>query len=155
MWPTERYADVAKRIVDETGWTMVVCGSKAEAKQAASVIKSANIDSLCLTGKTTLPEFVEVVRGARLLVGNETSAVHIAACVQTDSVCILGGGHFGRFVPYSDGAIGMKPVAVFEKMDCFGCNWKCVSEHDPSECAPCISAVSVDQVIAEVLQLIV
>jgi ADP-heptose:LPS heptosyltransferase len=103
-----------------------------------------------LAGKTSLPEFVEVIRQARLLISNETSAVHIAAAVKTPSVCILGGGHFGRFLPYPEKVVNCKPVAVFKKMACFGCNWKCNQPHNVNGCVPCIEQIEMPDVISAV-----
>jgi len=42
-------------------------------------------------------------------------------------VAILGGGHFGRFLPYVVIPEKKKhlPAVVFHKMDCFGCEWDC------------------------------
>ena len=105
---------------------MVICGVKSEYEDAELIINQASIDSaINLTGETTLPESCELVRGAKLLIGIETSAVHIAAATNTPSICLLGGGHFGRFMPYSEKRKGINPVAVFSRMDCYGCNWKC------------------------------
>jgi len=53
-----------------------------------------------LAGKTTIAQLVELIRNASLLIGNDSAAIHMAAATQTPSVCILGGGHYGRFLPY-------------------------------------------------------
>jgi ADP-heptose:LPS heptosyltransferase len=84
-------------------------------------------------------------------VGNETSATHIAVAVGTPSICLLGGGHFGRFVPYPDGVGGTIPVPVHHAMDCFGCDWHCTQPHRDGDPAPCIAAIAVDSVVREAL----
>jgi ADP-heptose:LPS heptosyltransferase len=53
-----------------------------------------------LTGKTTLPQLVNLIAGAKILISNESCAVHIAAAVGTNAVCISNGNHFGKFNPY-------------------------------------------------------
>ena len=101
MWPVESFAIVAQSVAQEYGYRMVVCGTASEGDIAQRLIDQAELsDSYNMTGRTSLPEFVELVRGAHLLIANETSAVHIAAAVGTPSVCLLGGGHFDRFMPY-------------------------------------------------------
>jgi hypothetical protein len=67
-------------------------------------------------------------------------------------VCILGGGHFGRFLPYPAGATGHGPVPlpVYTPMDCFGCDWHCRYPVDPGQPYPCLGNVSVEQVWAGV-----
>jgi len=148
MWPVDHFAASARSVGAACGWRMVVCGTGSESTLARAVIEQAGLPgAMNLAGQTSLPEFVELVRGARLLIGNETSAVHIAAAVGTPSVCLLGGGHFERFMPYSDAVMGIKPVPVFERMDCFGCNWRCVKPHKPGAVMPCVAAIPVDAVI--------
>ena len=95
-----------------------------------------------------MPDLVELIRASRLLIGNETSAVHIAVAVDTPSVCILGGGHYGRFMPYelADGD-APRPAVAMHKMPCFGCDWRCSQPHQPGKAMPCIAAVSVADVV--------
>lgn len=146
QWPVERFAEIASYIHQKTGWPMVICGTKEEEQLAKSLMRLANVRTYNLAGKTTLTEFIEVVGGAQILIGNETSAIHISASVQTESVCILGGGHFGRFMPYPTNIPGLKPMPVYYKMNCYGCDWKCSQPHAPDSCWPCISAISVESV---------
>jgi len=72
---------------------------------------------------------------------------------QTKAVCILGGGHFGRFAPYP-GHLTNKPTCIFEKMDCYNCNWDCKFKTAENIPYPCISGVSLDKVWQTVLQLL-
>ena len=99
---------------------------------------------------TNLAELAELLRSAELLISNETSAVHIAVAVSTPSVCVLGGGHYGRFMPYpSDIAGGMSVVAI-HKMPCFNCNWHCTQPHSAGGPVPCISNVTVQSVLEQI-----
>lgn len=149
MWPTLAFAAVARRLAQDHDWRLVVCGSQQEAALAEVVIRQAALPgAVNLAGKTSLAEFAEVVRHAQCLIGNETSAVHIAAAVGTASVCVLGGGHFGRFMPYTEAAKGMKPVAVYKSMPCFRCNWECNQANKDGGSVPCISGITVEQVLA-------
>jgi ADP-heptose:LPS heptosyltransferase len=149
MWPPAKFAEAARAIAGKTDWRMVVCGGDSEVVLANTIIEQAELEgALSLAGRTSVTELVEMVRGARLLVGSETSATHIAAAVGTPSVCLLGGGHFGRFVPYPDNIKGTVPVPVFFKMECYGCNWQCIQPHEPGQPVPCITAIPIDEVIA-------
>ena len=108
-----------------------------------------------MSGQTTLWELAGLLRQSRLTISNDTGAVHIASAVGTPTVCILGGGHFGRFVPYPElaGQTNYLKV-VFHKMPCYGCNWECVYHIKEGEPAPCISNISVDAVWNEVKSLL-
>ena len=48
-------------------------------------------------GKTTLTGLVSIISRARLLIGNESGPIHLAAALGTPCVSVVGGGHFGRF----------------------------------------------------------
>lgn len=150
-WPIGSFAAVANHMVDQFGWIPVVCGGPAEGSLGDQLIQKLDApNAINFSGRTTLPELTELLRGARLIISNETSAIHIAAGVGTPSVCILGGGHYGRFMPYPSQVDGVKPVSVIHKMECFNCNWRCKWTDDASGPYPCVSGVQVDQVIAGV-----
>lgn len=151
MWPVKSFAAVAKQIVHKYGLIPVVCGGEIERNLGDRLLQQIGDErGKNFAGKTSLPELVEIIREARLVVSNETSAIHISAAVSTPSVCILGGGHYGRFMPYSECFEGIKPVPVINKMSCFGCNWRCQFTNDSSRPYPCIEAVPVDEVLRAV-----
>lgn len=156
QWPVQHFRELAERIHLATGWTGIVCGGPGEealGKELAAVSTAPLQDR---TGATSLGELVAVIAEAALLVANETSAVHIAAAVGTPSVCVVGGGHFGRFVPYQveKAVTGPVPMAVYREMPCFGCNWRCPHCRDLHQVAPCIAAVSTDDVWGAVSKII-
>ncbi|MCL2760726.1 MAG: glycosyltransferase family 9 protein [Desulfuromonadales bacterium] len=148
QWNIENFADIAVRMKKLTEWDIVICGGPGEenlGEKLSSIIPCKITD---LTGKTSILELISVIKGAKFLIANETSAIHIAAAVGVPSVCILGGGHYERFVPYkiekkADSPLPEPAVAL---MDCFGCNWKCKYYIKSSDKAPCIDKVSVDSV---------
>ncbi len=148
QWPAEHFAELAERISRETGWTGVLCGGPQDAPLADRVAQLAAVELLNYAGRTSLVEYVDLIRGARLLVGNETGAVHIAAMVDTPCVSITGGGHFGRFVPYPAGLSG--PLAASHGMSCFQCNWECAYPLGDDEPAPCVAKISADAVWTQV-----
>jgi hypothetical protein len=41
-------------------------------------------------------------------------------------------------------------LPVISRMECFGCDWKCIYDVGPDSPVPCISNVSVDAVWAQV-----
>jgi len=148
QWPVGSFAAALLALQRRHGWQAVLCGAPNEAALCQAIAHAAAVNCINLAGETNLSELAEVIRGARLLIGNDTSAVHIAAAVDTPAVCILGGGHFGRFMPYPDTVPGIKPVVAFEAMPCYHCNWRCNQPHDPNGSVPCISHISVETVLA-------
>jgi ADP-heptose:LPS heptosyltransferase len=147
QWPIESFAMIAEHLSNTYGWRPVVCGAVGEQDLCArlsGLLKSYDI--LNVAGNTTMPELVEIIRDAKLVISNETSAIHISPAVNTPSVCILGGGHYGRFMPYRSMYPGVSPLPVFSKMDCYGCNWICHISDSRSNPVPCILQVSAEHV---------
>lgn len=151
QWPVESFAATAKHVLKKFGWTAVACGSPSERKLSGQLVRLVD-DSRMLdfSGVTSLAELVEVLRGACLVVSNDTAAIHIAAGVGVPSVCILGGGHYGRFLPYPRYLTGVKPVPVVRRMSCFNCNWQCKWSLMDSEPYPCVREIGVNEVIAAI-----
>lgn len=146
-WPPTAFAEIAARLHEKYGWQTVLCGSSGDYALCKTIAEISRAPCLNLAGKTTLSELAELIRNANLLISNETSAVHIAATVETAAVCILGGGHHGRFMPYPEDLPGVKPLAADHPMPCFNCNWHCTQPRDPAGAVPCVSRVSVEQVL--------
>lgn len=154
-WPVENFVELGVRLRAHGDWRMVLCGSSSERDLCDRVAHALGGDALNLAGETSLLQLTEWIRSAKLLVSNDTSAIHIAAAVGTASVCIVGGGHFGRFLPYDALISGCVPRVAVHEMPCFHCNWHCTQPHRAGEALPCISKVSVAQVFALALEALV
>jgi ADP-heptose:LPS heptosyltransferase len=152
-WSISNFIELIQFIFDRFDLEVVICGSYAEFDLCDSIKKQVP-RAINLAGKTTLKEMAKILKGAILVIGNESSAIHLANAVDTQSFCILGGGHFGRFLPYPVEAIGIKPIPLFKKMDCYQCNWRCTLSKTFSNGAPCIQGVSVNDVKVNVEQLL-
>lgn len=150
MWPAANFAELAKSIHNTHGFKLVLCGTSAESQICKEVEALSGLQAINLAGRTKICDMVEIIRGAELLVANDSAGVHIAVATKTYSICILGGGHFGRFLPYpkSSGSNQYHPKLIVKQMDCYGCNWNCKYLLDNSGVVPCIAnAVFDDQLI--------
>lgn len=145
MWPIEQFALLADRIHAETLWTAVICGNPADTARARKLEGLLKAPVRNLAGQTSVVELVQTVAGARLLVANDTGAVHIAASVRTPALCILGGGQYGRFLPYRESLdTGSLPAVVNHPMECYGCGWHCIHSVPAGAAVPCVAGVSAD-----------
>lgn len=148
VWPIDRLIDIAHRLV-AYGLHIVVVGGPADREHASGLMEAMSGEAIDLVGKTSLGELAEVLRGATVVISNDTSAMHIGAAVGVPVVCILGGGHFGRFVPYEI-EVPVKnrelPICVSESMACFVCNWHCQYPRREREAVKCIHDISIEKV---------
>lgn len=104
QWPSSRFRELISLIHQRltSDCSFVICGASTDSALASEIIEGSapDIRLIDLTGKTTLVQLVTIIGRSRLLVSNETSAVHIAAATNTPAVCVSNGNHFQRFNPY-------------------------------------------------------
>ena len=149
-WPLERYVALGRRLVSETGATLVVTGSAGESAKAAALRLALPGEVLDLTGKLGLGEFAEVMSAFHGFVSGDTSAMHFACAIGVPSVTIFGPSDPQRY--FSGGDLGFqsgqKHIALSPSLWCSPCN---LIRRPPQECdfAPtpeCLAAVSTEQV---------
>lgn len=143
-WPIERFSEM----VACTKNSIVVVGSKEESYLSDEIIKiskkESSIFNLC--GKTTLSQLGGVLLRACLVVTNETGTANYASIIGAKTLCILGGGDFGAFMP---NFYCKDSFSIYKMRDCFNCGWKCKEmEFSEENTAPCIKAISVEEVKA-------
>ena len=143
-WPIERFGEIAKRLRAQ-GFEIVVSGTPSEYSMCEELARLCR--GLNLAGKTTITGLVEVVRNARLVIGNDSAGMHIAVATRSNSICVMWGGSFGRFIPYPKQILptGLEARAVYQRMDCFGCTGVCPFPTVLDK-VPCIEAVPVTAV---------
>lgn len=154
-WPPSFFSDLATKVFKQKGWKGIICGSKQEHRLGEQILKQTDVPLQNLCGQTTLVELAGLLSQSRLTISNDTGGVYLSSAVGTLSVCIVGGGHFGRFVPYPDLPGQTNNLKeVFHKMPCYGCNWECIYPIKEGDPAPCIANVSVDAVWGKVISLL-
>ena len=154
-WENEKYASIGNYILEKQNMKCYLIGAKAD-KDDSELICGMIHDGdrvVNLTGMTTILDSIERIRGAELVLTNDTVFVHIAVAVNTKCVCIAGGWHWGRFIPYDlkpTSEIYRFPLTAYHEMDCYNCNFcskRCRKIKDRSEKKfPCIEQVSVSTV---------
>ena len=102
QWPAKKFAELITKFRETNNNPIFICGAKSDQIIAQEIIDYCSgiqsIKDFC--GKTNLPQLVELIQSAKLLLTNDSSAFHIAAATETNTVCLLMGRHFGRFAPY-------------------------------------------------------
>jgi len=155
-WPPAFFSDLATKVFRQTGWEGVICGAKQEHSLAEQILKQSDSPLQNLCGQTTLVELAGLLSQSRLTISNDTGSVFLSSAVGTLSVCILGGGHFGRFAPYPDLPGQTNHLkTVYHKMPCYGCNWVCIFPIIEGAPTPCIAKISVDAVWKQVRPLLI
>lgn len=147
-WHAENFIMAIRKINGRYPLHWAICGSADEAElcgHISSRLSNSSIPNADLAGKTSIRELAVLTEDALFYLGNETSGAHIAAAVGTPAVCILGGGHPGRFFPYPANKL---TIAVNHQLSCYNCDWQCTRLE-----TECISEIKADDVVDEVVKL--
>jgi len=135
-----RYGEALAKVVRTGGFTVIGIGAKDNGDIIQAHLDHLGVKSMNLAGTTTLRQTAVLLRRCRLAVGADSASAHIACAVGTPNVVVLGGGHFGRFFPYSP-----LTTVVCLPLSCFDCNWKC-----PYPTAYCIKGIAPEMLAAAV-----
>ena len=145
QWSIKEYRGIGEAIanfVRGKDYTVLGLGSSEERERIDAALSCVGMPVLNLAGQTTLRQVAALLRRARMMVGVDTGTAHLAAAVGIPHVVILGGGHFGRFFPYSPlGTIVCLPL------DCYLCNWEC--QYEKPYCISDISLRTIEVALEE------
>lgn len=148
-WPVARFAAVIKTLRETHGLPVLLLGHQSEAailQPVADAVVAAGGEAppIWLGQDGELPLLAALLSTARIYVGHDTGAMHIAAAVGRPVVGIFGGGHWPRFRP-----VGHQVAAVVQPLPCFQCNWDCYFGDAP--CVKTLAVADVEKAIVQVL----
>lgn len=141
-WPIENAAEYVRRLNDE-GLGIVLTGDASAKPLAAELLRLAPSPLVRdLTGQTSIPELVDLISQARLVVSGDSAAVHIASDVNTPVMALFGPTlpEFG-FAPWRRNALALGVKGLY----CRPCDI-----HGPAVCPEghhrCLREISGDSV---------
>lgn len=145
-WEISKFVEMAKKIPEN--YKIVLAGGKSEINLGKVFLKYYNNDRIInKIGKTSLLETLFLIKNSNFIIGNDSACIHMAVATEVKSICIFGGGQYGRFLPYDDSLFGKKrynPKIVNYKLECYNCNWHC--KYKKIINWPCISKIEVENV---------
>ena len=154
VWPPKRFAAIIDEIPEE--YNVVLTGYGQDDEMRAEIVLAKVKEKtrvFNLVGKTSLVELTALIQDSSFVIGNDSSAVHMAAATGVPSICIFNGTEYGRFLPYPEKINAyISPRVVNFKMDCYGCQKSCVNIIDGLYA--CIDKISVEMTIEKLKKLI-
>ena len=139
-WPVGHFAALVRQLaVDlDPAVRFAVLGSAGETHLAAEVCAAAPDRCISLAGETSLPEMVEWLRVASLLVTNDTGPMHVAAALGRPVVAV-----YGPTSPHRTGPYGQVDRVLQLSLNCIPC-LKSRCHHRPR--IECLTALSPERV---------
>lgn len=158
-WPIERYAQLADYLIEKFNCDIYLCGGYDEEEDAKKMIALSNHSYRIFSrvGKTLFWEWSSIVQHAKMVIGNDSATLHIAAAHRVKAICIAGIYDKLQFFPYLVDELDegdRLPETVYVDMPCAYCRTKgyfagygneaCKKEIEQGKCALCIDAISVE-----------
>lgn len=148
IWPNERFAEVADRIVKEYGFkVLVVCGPK-DIFLAKNVVKHMRSKAVNLAGRSSVSQLASIIKRCRLFISNDSGPVHIASALGTPVISIFGRDQKG-LSPKRWGPVGLKDKILHKQVGCI----ECLAHNCEKEFA-CLKAITVEDVLSAVKQIL-
>ena len=141
IWPNERFAEVADRLVAKYGFKVLVVAGPRDIAIAQNVIKQMHNPTINLAGKVSVSQLASVLKRCQLFISNDSGPVHIASSVGTPVISIFGRSQKG-LSPKRWGPVGKKDRIVYKVVGCVEC-----LAHNCIRNFACLKAVTVDYVL--------
>ncbi len=109
-WSSENFHQLCRQLISKLKINVILTGGMDESAIGDDISKGISTGHLSnKTGVLSLVELCSVIGGSKLLISNDSVAVHIAVALNIPVICISKGDLYGRFIPY--------PKTIYNKLD--------------------------------------
>lgn len=100
IWSSTNFKKTIDYILKNSSYDIILSGSKTDRPKSDALLPYTSPRIHNFSGETNLLELSILINNSELLITHDTSAVHIGAALNKDTICISNGNYYGRFVPY-------------------------------------------------------
>jgi ADP-heptose:LPS heptosyltransferase len=148
-WPMDRFEALVHRLADLSDATLVFAGTQAKSGPRQHFQRWRQDRFLDVSGQTSFLDFMHLVKGAKLVITNDSVGLHLGVMLARPVVAVAGGGMPERYHPYPAWA-QVRLTVVETRLPCYRCNWNCIYDIRPGSPAHCVASVEVSKVLAAV-----
>jgi ADP-heptose:LPS heptosyltransferase len=145
-WPLKSFMEIAEKLAGQ-GWSVTILGGPAEtdARQELENLKPDNNRINIAIDKFSFDEVRQLIAGSDLVISNDSGLGHLAIMLEKPTVIMLGGGHYGAFMPYPPDLTPAHVRFLTHPMPCYHCNWNCTEMPQGGKTFPCVNSITADQ----------
>ena len=140
-WPQERFAQVADKLSEQYGFTVVLVGGPKDADLTTKVRMTMRRFALDLGGKTSVSQLASALKRCSLFIGLDSGPMHMACALGLPVVALFGRKQKG-LSPVRWGPIGVKHKVIHKDVGCNVCR-----AHECTKDFACFKEISVDDVL--------
>lgn len=116
IWPAEKFAELADRLIEEKNVKIVFVGSSSESVHIEYIRSLMKNNSVNFAGKTSKNELFCLMEKFNLFIGNDTGPMHVAAAQGVKTIGLFGPNISVRFGPF-----GKNNVSIEKFLPCRPC----------------------------------
>lgn len=140
-WGLQSWATLAEALKADFGFHIVFAGAAEDVADIKRIQAKIPFETFSFADQGSLLDYAALVSQARLMVGNESGPMHIAAATGTPTLALFGPGQPEIFAPF-----GERHSFLHHKLECNPCDQlKCVYPENP-----CMNRLTPAQVLAEI-----
>ena len=149
-WPTNRYVELAKRLIERLPEARIVLtGAPDEASQAEALVAQINSEScISMAGKTSLRQLLVLYGLAEVMVTNDSGPAHYATLTPIDVITL-----FGPETPAVFGARTPNSHMMWAGLACSPCVNAFNDRQSACRHNICMERITVDMVFAKVVEV--
>ena len=117
-WPIERFTQLARQLIS-MGQRIAVIGAPGEEPQCEPLLalKTEGLPVINLVGKTSVGQMLAVIEKARIILANDSAALHMAVGFDRPIVGLFGPTRTGLVGPYRQDNNVLQHVSASDRLD--------------------------------------
>ena len=154
-WGIDNYSRLVDDVYKKTGLPLVLCGSSFDTADNNALINSINSPYIDLTNKTSILEFIQIVKGAKFIITNDTGAYHIA--INENVPCtLIASNSYIKYISYDFESFSMRKPYIVNSFNykCSNCHDNCHLIKKSDNIFPCLKDVKYIDVLKTVKKMI-
>ncbi len=141
IWPAERFAEVADKLVGQYGFKVIIVSGSKDAQKAGEVVKNMRTKALDLSGKISISQLASLLKRCQLFISTDSGPMHIASALGIPVITIFGRSQAG-LSPQRWGPLGEKSRVLYKTVGCTIC-----LAHNCQKDFACLKATTVEDVL--------
>jgi ADP-heptose:LPS heptosyltransferase len=142
-WPTERYVDLARRLLERFANVSIGMTCAPDEAEAIRLVAAQVGSPRCFSfaGKTTLPQLLVLYTLSELLITNDSGPAHFASMTPITVITL-----FGPETPLLFRALTPRAIPIWMQLPCSPCVNAYNNRQSPCRDNICMKSISVDHV---------
>jgi ADP-heptose:LPS heptosyltransferase len=144
-WPTERYVDLARRLLERFADVSIGMTGAPDEAEAIRLVAAQVGSPRCFSfaGKTTLPQLLVLYTLSELLITNDSGPAHFASMTPITVITL-----FGPETPLLFRALTPRAIPIWMQLPCSPCVNAYNNRQSPCRDNICMKSISVDHVFS-------